>query len=37
MNAGRKEGHVYKSVDYIDGQVLQFKVISNNFLLKGGD
>jgi RNA ligase (TIGR02306 family) len=37
MNAGRKEGHIYKSVDYIDGQVLQFKVISNNFLLKGGD
>lgn len=32
-----KEGDVFKSVDYVDDKIIQFKVISNKYLLKGGE
>ena len=34
INAKRREGDVYKSLKPIDGQYVQFKVISNAYLLK---
>jgi len=37
INAKNKEGDVYKSVEKIDGKYVQFKVISNKYLLKEKD
>lgn len=38
LNHKYREGNVYKSVDYIENErIVQFKAISNQFLLKGGD
>lgn len=34
----RREGNVYKSLEYLDNErIVQFKVISNDYLLKGGE
>lgn len=37
INAKRREGDVYKSIEKIDGRYIQFKVISNAYLLKEKD
>jgi RNA ligase (TIGR02306 family) len=38
LNHKYREGNVYKSLEYIDNErIVQFKAISNQFLLKGGD
>lgn len=37
INAKRREGDVYKSLEKIDGRYVQFKVISNKYLLKEKD
>lgn len=38
LNHKYREGNVYKSLEYIENdRIVQFKAISNKFLLKGGD
>jgi len=34
LNSDCREGLVFRSEDYVDGQVISFKIISNEFLLK---
>ena len=36
-NGQEREGDVYKSEDYINGEIICFKVISNKYLLKDGE